>query len=106
VLTPLTVRAQKKGLNNASTLRTTWNTDLIGDAMRLRQILLIFADNALPSVQIPFKPSVYLAAPSRSNQDSGASRWRRIYQKPHDPRKVIHPAAQLCWWRPGLCSAK
>ena len=52
------------------------------------------------------KPSVYLAAPSGSNQDSGASRWRKSYQKPHSPRKIIHPVAQRCWWRPGLCSAE
>ena len=52
------------------------------------------------------RPEQYLAAPSGSNQDSGASRWLRIYQKPHSLRKVIHPVAQPCWWRPGLCSAK
>jgi PAS domain S-box-containing protein len=47
VLMPLTLRAQKKGLELRTDIADDVQENLIGDAMRLWQILLNFADNAL-----------------------------------------------------------
>jgi len=46
-LIPLTLRAQKKGLELRTIIADDVEQLLIGDSMRLRQILLNFADNAL-----------------------------------------------------------
>jgi PAS domain S-box-containing protein len=46
-LTPLTVRAQKKGLELRTDIAREVEQNLIGDSMRLQQILLNLADNAL-----------------------------------------------------------
>jgi PAS domain S-box-containing protein len=46
-LTPLTIRAQKKGLELRTDIASEVEQSLIGDSMRLQQILLNLADNAL-----------------------------------------------------------
>jgi two-component system, sensor histidine kinase and response regulator len=46
-LMPLTLRAQKKGLELRTHIADDVEHLLVGDAMRLRQILLNFADNAV-----------------------------------------------------------